>query len=75
MITAGQSRAARAFLKWSLRDLAGRSGVAVPTISKFENGYTQPTHATLFVLRKMFEDAGIEFLNGDGVRFRPPPPE
>jgi hypothetical protein len=46
------------------------SGIAIPTISKFENGHTQATHATLFVLRKIFEDAGIEFLDGDGVRFK-----
>jgi transcriptional regulator with XRE-family HTH domain len=73
MMTPGQSRAARAFLKWSLKELSSRADIAIPTISKFENGYTQPTRSTLFVLRRIFEDAGIAFIDdaeGEGVKLR-----
>jgi transcriptional regulator with XRE-family HTH domain len=75
MITPGQSRAARGFLNWNLKELAGRAGIAIPTISKFENGHTQPTRSTLFVLRTIFEDAGIMFIDdaeGEGVKLRRP---
>lgn len=36
MITAGQIRMARAFLRWSLEDLAKKSGVGASTIKRME---------------------------------------
>lgn len=36
MITAGQIRMARAFLRWSIEDLAKRSGVGASTIKRME---------------------------------------
>ena len=72
MLSPGQCRAARGFLRWSLQELSERAGVAVPTISRFENEHSAPTRATLAVLQRAFEDAGIEFLNSDapGVRLK-----
>ncbi|MCW8193372.1 helix-turn-helix transcriptional regulator [Proteobacteria bacterium 005FR1] len=36
MITAGQIRMARAFLRWSIEDLAKKSGVGASTIKRME---------------------------------------
>ncbi len=36
MITAGQIRMARAFLRWTIQDLAQKSGVGVTTIKRME---------------------------------------
>lgn len=36
MITAGQIRMARAFLRWTIEDLAQKSGVGVTTIKRME---------------------------------------
>ena len=77
MITGGQVRAARGFLKWSIADLASKSGVSVPTIQRLEqaDGIPGTKAQTLVDLRAAFEEAGLEFIgtpdNGPGVRFRP----
>jgi len=44
MLTPEASRAARGLLKWSLKDLAEKAGVAFTTISQFENG--RPAYGT-----------------------------
>jgi len=36
LITAGQIRMARAFLRWTIEDLAQKSGVGVTTIKRME---------------------------------------
>jgi hypothetical protein len=36
LITAGQIRMARAFLRWTIQDLAQKSGVGVTTIKRME---------------------------------------
>lgn len=36
MITSGQIRMARAFLRWSIEDLAAKSGVGASTIKRME---------------------------------------
>lgn len=71
MLTAGQCRAARAFLKWTLPELAHLSMVSVSTINAFELEYRQPIRANLSALRRAFEAAGVEFIEDDGVRLRP----
>ena len=77
MITGGQVRAARGFLKWSIADLASKSGVSVPTIQRLEqaDGIPGTKAQTLVDLRAAFEEAGLEFIgtpeNGPGVRFKP----
>ena len=71
-ITAGQCRAARAFLDWSREDLAAAAKVAVRTIVDFERGARSPQNSTLAVIAAAFEQAGIEFTNGSepGVKLR-----
>jgi transcriptional regulator with XRE-family HTH domain len=70
MFTAGQCRAARGLLGWSQEELARRAGVGIVTVYQLEAGISQPRRATLDVIRRSFEVAGIELTNGDqpGVR-------
>ncbi|NBR10965.1 MAG: XRE family transcriptional regulator [Alphaproteobacteria bacterium] len=63
MITGLQIRAARAILKWSVRDLAEKCGVSYPTISKIEQTDGVPTgrSQTLIEIQKALEKGGIVF--------------
>jgi DNA-binding XRE family transcriptional regulator len=71
MITPEQSRAARGLLAWSQQDLAKKAGVGVVTVHQLEAGTSQPRRATLDVIRRAFESAGVEFIDdGRGVRLR-----
>jgi transcriptional regulator with XRE-family HTH domain len=70
MITAAQCRAARALLDWSQQKLAEESKIGNATIRNFEGVKSTPQHATLDVLRRCFEAAGIEFINGTGVKLK-----
>lgn len=64
MITGAQLRAARAILKWSARETAERSGVALTTVQRLEqqDGLPGGRAQTLFELQKTFETAGVEFI-------------
>lgn len=70
MISREQTRAARAMLGWSQKDLGDHSGVSVQTIKLFETGRIDSTPDTLGMIQASFETAGIEFVSGSGVRFR-----
>jgi transcriptional regulator with XRE-family HTH domain len=74
MITATQCRAARALLDWSQQELADSAGVGIVTVRQLEAGNTQPRRATLNVIRRALESAGVEFIDenggGPGVRLR-----
>jgi transcriptional regulator with XRE-family HTH domain len=75
MITGSQIRAARAALRWSIQELADRSGVGVRTIKRLEifDGIPPSRSSTLVDLRKTLEEAGIEFIGlppqGQGLRW------
>lgn len=69
-ITAAQIRGARGLLNWNQGDLSDRTGISATSIGSIENGQTQPRESTLSTIQKTFEDAGIEFLPGSGVRVR-----
>jgi transcriptional regulator with XRE-family HTH domain len=69
-ITRGQVRAARGFVGWQIKELASRSGTAVNTISKFENGLADASLETLLKLQGAFEAAGIDFPDDDTVSAR-----
>jgi transcriptional regulator with XRE-family HTH domain len=58
---------ARAALDWSMKDLAGRSGVSANTIDRFENDRATPIPANLKALRQAFEAAGVRFTESGGV--------
>jgi DNA-binding XRE family transcriptional regulator len=74
MITPAQCRAARALIEWSQQDLASNAGVGTVAIHQLENGASNPRRATLEVIRRALEAAGVEFIDenggGAGVRLR-----
>jgi len=74
MITSEQCRAARALLNWSQGDLANGAGVGVVTVRQLETAVHVPRRATLEVIRRALEAAGVEFIDenggGPGVRLR-----
>jgi transcriptional regulator with XRE-family HTH domain len=80
MIEGSQVRAARALLKWKVEDLAKRAEVSPNTVVRFEAD-KGVNLATLKVIQRALEDAGILFIpengGGVGVRFRYPrvPPQ
>jgi predicted transcriptional regulator len=74
MVTPAQSRAARGLLDWNQQDLANEAGVGIVTVHQLEAGTSRPRRATLDVIRRAFEKAGVEFIEenggGPGVRLR-----
>ena len=77
MVTPGQCRAARGLLAWSQQELAQRARVGIVTVHQLEAAASQPRRATLEVIRRAFESAGVEFIDenggGPGVRLRKRP--
>jgi len=74
MITPAQCRAARGLLDWSQRELADAACVGVSTVRQFEASERTARSATVEVIQRAFEEAGVIFVdaNGDGpgVRLR-----
>ena len=70
-ITIEQFRAARALLGWSRSDLAARAEVSLPTVQRVETeGGAHVSKETRQKLKATLEGAGVEFLNGNGVRLK-----
>jgi transcriptional regulator with XRE-family HTH domain len=69
-MTPPQCRAARGLLNWNQDDLARAARVSVVTVRNFENDRSVPQRATLDVIQRALESAGVEFTNGGkpGVR-------
>jgi transcriptional regulator with XRE-family HTH domain len=76
MVSSSQCRAARGLLDWSQQELADKAKVGIVTIRQLEAGSHQPRRATLYVVRRCLEEAGVEFIEenggGVGVRLRAP---
>ena len=74
MIMPEQCRAARGLLDWSQQELANKAAVGIVTVRQLEAGTHEPRRATLDVVRRAFEAAGVEFIDenggGPGVRLR-----
>jgi len=74
MLSSAQCKAARGLLDWTQQDLAERAGVGIVTVRQFESAANTPRRATLNVIRRAFETAGVEFIDenggGPGVRLR-----
>jgi ribosome-binding protein aMBF1 (putative translation factor) len=63
---------ARAALGWGIRDLAARANFSATTVTRFENGLSEPNKLTLLAMQRALEDGGVEFMNGEqpGVRLK-----
>ena len=75
MISATQLRAARTLIGWSQKDLAGASGLSLPTIQRMETlGPHRSSAGNVEKVQRALEAAGIEFIDGDapGMRLRRP---
>ncbi len=74
MITPSQCRAARGLLDWTQQELADAARIGVATVRLFEGEAAESRRATLAVLRRAFELAGVEFIEenggGPGLRLR-----
>jgi transcriptional regulator with XRE-family HTH domain len=66
-----QIRAARAMLNWSQDGLAETCGLSVATIRKIEAGNISPRGKTITLIEQAFDNAGLEFIDPNGVRQRP----
>lgn len=64
-LTAEQSRAARALLKWSRVRLGAKSNLSEETIREFENGHRMPGPGNLARIRQALEAAGVVFTSGE----------
>lgn len=75
MMTPSQCRAARGLIDWTQDRLGNEAAVSAFTVRNFEAGKTEPMRATLDVIQRAFEKAGIEFIaednGGAGVRLKP----
>lgn len=76
VISPEQCRAARALLNWSQRELADRAGIGIVTLRQLEAGVNEPRRATLEVVKRALESAGVSFIcengGGAGVRLTKP---
>ena len=75
-VTSAQVRMARAALNWTVRDLAGATGLHRNTISNIEIGRYIGDEQSLRTIESVLRKAGIEFIDenggGAGVRLRKP---
>ena len=74
VLSAAQSRAARAMVDWSTGRLSKASAVDVESIRLFEARFKRLDERSLRRIRNAFERAGIAFIpeddRGAGVRFK-----
>ncbi len=74
MLTGSQIRSARALLGWSSEETAAKADMTRQTLHRLESYEDVPPSRTrsLLELRRVFEEAGIEFIGspgeGPGVR-------
>jgi transcriptional regulator with XRE-family HTH domain len=61
-----QFRAARCLLNWSHSDVARASGVSDATVMRFETEQGIPRRASLKVIRRAFDVAGVIFVENNG---------
>jgi DNA-binding transcriptional regulator YiaG len=71
-MTPAQCRAARGLLDFKQDELARAAGVSVVTVRNFERGKSTLQRASLEVIRRALQAAGVEFIpeNGGGAGVR-----
>jgi transcriptional regulator with XRE-family HTH domain len=72
--TPSQCRAARGLLAWTQNKLARMAGISIVTVRNFETEKTTPQRASLDIIRRALQSAGVIFVEengeGPGVRLR-----
>lgn len=63
-LTPEANRAGRAILKWTVRDLAAKAGIAFSTVHRFESTGSA-TEATKEKIKAAFAAHDVEITNGD----------
>lgn len=58
-------RGCRAILGWSQSELASKTGMAITSIARIEQGTINPRHDTVLALLQVFQDAGITISQDD----------
>jgi transcriptional regulator with XRE-family HTH domain len=73
MITAKQIRAGRALLGWTAQELAMAAGTSIDAIQRLETEKVEIAKARAGTIQKIenaLAAAGVDLLNGNGVRIR-----
>ena len=69
MISGLQILLARTALRMNMKDFSSAIGVSKPTLSNYENGANMPADR-MKIIRDYCISQGLEFTDGDGVKFR-----
>lgn len=70
MISHRQVKAARALLEWKQSNLAESAGVSLTAVNNLERQIGSARTDTVLAIQVALEKAGVEFLEGDGVKLR-----
>ena len=70
MITPQQIRSARALVGLTQAALAKRAGLSTTGLNNIERGVADPKASTLRAIQSALEAAGVEFMDGGGVKPR-----
>ncbi|MDF2812381.1 MAG: hypothetical protein K0S56_3412 [Microvirga sp.] len=65
MVNGQQIRAARALLCWDQRELAGRAGISINSLSAFEDQSRRPIQRVRDAVVDALQAAGIRFVVSD----------
>lgn len=69
-ISPAQCRSARALIDMDQNTLAAAASISRGVIIDFEKGRRTPGKNNLAAIRAALESAGVEFINGTGVKLR-----
>lgn len=61
-LTPAASRAGRALLAWSMRDLAGAARVSLGAVNRFESGACEPRRSTMERISAAFAAEGVDLV-------------
>ena len=64
MISATHCKMARAALGWSVKELAEQAHISANTVVRFENEKHDANQATVHMIQRAFEAAGVRFKDG-----------
>jgi transcriptional regulator with XRE-family HTH domain len=70
MISVRQMRAARALIGWKQSDIASASGLSLTAFNAIETEAASPRASTVAKIQQAYEESGVEFLPGDGLRMK-----